>query len=155
MNFLINKGDTNMIKFISYFKLKAKLVQLGYKKAEIKSTIQQIRKFDKDIKMAVYYWVSDGVVPGDSDPNMVIDGKYSIRSITQKFDYSVPAAFIILQTYRKNPKEAYEFLYSVPAKDGVDDMSEDEIDELYKKWGIKDEDSAEESNDLSVDSPEN
>ncbi len=141
-----------MTKRIPYFKLKAKLVSLGYNKAEIKSMVSQIKRFDIDLKKAMYYWVTEGIVPGDADPDMVIDEKYSIDLIVQRFGYSVPAAFAILQTYRKDPSKAYELLYRVPARSNVaDTVSSEKIKELYEKWGIKDDETTEDETDVAID----
>ncbi len=140
-----------MAKHISYFKLKAKLVSLGYNKAEIKSMVSQIKHFDADLKKSLYYWVKDNIIPGDADPDMVIDGKYSIDNIVQRFGYSVPAAFAVLQAYRNNPDEAYQLLYRVPIKSGISTLPKEKIKELYEKWDIKDEDVPEDESDISTD----
>ncbi len=138
-----------MKKRIPYFKLKGKLVAMGYNKPEIKSMVSQIKSFDKDLKQSMYYWIVDDMIPGDADPDMMI-GDYSIRNIVQKFGYSVPAAFAILQTYRNDPDKAYQLLYRVPSKPNVEELSEEKMKELFERWEIQEEEIPEDQSDVVI-----
>ncbi len=141
------------MKRISYTQLKKKLIELDYNKAEIKSTVKSIRKFDRDLKLAVYYWLNMGAIPGGSDPSFVISGKYSIRMLCDDFGMTPPAAFIVLQTYRRNPREAEEMIFYSSSR-STPNMSDEEVAFLYQKFGITDDDDAQSEDETDVDIPD-
>ena len=144
------------MKRISYMQLKNKLIELDYNKAEIRSTVWQIRRFDRDLKLLVYYWLNMNMLPGNEDPSFVIGGKYSVRRLCDEFGMKPPAAFIVLQTYRKNPQKAEEMIFYSSSR-AAPDMSRNELDYLYKKFGITDDESnvPGEENDVIIEDKEN
>ena len=133
-----------MFMFIAYGKLKSRLQELGYSKAEIKSTVSQVRGFDKDIKKAVKYWLETDEIPGDSDPAFVVGDKYSIQVLCDDFGFKVPAAFILLQSSRENYEKTLQLIYSASIAKAPE-VDEDEMAEICKRFGI----------DMNESEPEN
>lgn len=142
---------------ISYKKLKEKLVELGYNKAEIKSTTKQIRRFDKDLKKAVYNWLKEGVVPGDDNPKMLVNGEYSVRRLSEELDFQIPAAFIVLQTSRRDPARASEMIAQMSTRDSDVEsnpfgFTKEEIKEMCERFGIPEKDEPEEDQeDIAIE----
>ena len=144
-----------LIKFISYRKLKLRLNELGYNRAEIKSTVNQIRKFDKDIKRAVYFWLEENKLPGDANPHMLVLGKYSIGRLCSELGVAIPAAFIILQTSRRDENKAKVMLTNICMKDtGMNSfhpaVSAEKVKEWYKKYNISEDEETEETEQENI-----
>ena len=137
-------------KVISKKALKAKLAELGYNKAEIKSTVKQICKFDKDLKFAVYYWLYEDIVPGDSDPALIIEDKYTVESLCSDFGMSVPGALCLVQLYRDDKPAALDSISRLGARAPID-ISDGELEKLYKMHGLSDDENEEpDDGDISV-----
>lgn len=136
-------------KIIMMHKLKKKLSALNYNKAEVRSTVDQIKKFDKDLRLAIYYWLEEDLVPGDSDPALVIENQYTVSSLCDDFGMTVPGALILIQTYRRDKEAAFDAIQHMSARAPVS-ISDKELEELYEKFGITDDEPEASNEDIPV-----